>query len=227
MKLDTYSDPADIYTARGSEVNPNRPYFTGDVFRASSAPEGELGDMSMIVAHPCSFRVGSQLAERVLVVRVESTQKVGPGAWQTGYFDRMPLPNLDGAGTWIGIFSELSQAPTSELLGATRIACLSEIGINILQQRLTYHLTRTEIPTHIFNQAFSHTLEEADLLEDWTDGLGSKGWDRAASALAFETFMRAGDPSMQDQLLDAQRRSSVRAACKAEAKRLAAGAPTT
>jgi len=223
VSLDTYTDAGSLYTARTGEVNANRPTFTGDVFRNMAIPGVQQEGLAMIVAHPCSFRKGAgQLNQRVLVTTVEPVQKVGRNAWTKGLFDRMPLPDLDGDGMWAAHFGGIGHASTSDFRTPNRFACLSEIGINILQQRLTFHLTRVEIPTRTFNEAFAHTLVEADLLEDWTDTLFRVGWPQTAAAAAFEDFIRSGEHRLQDELLDPQRRSHVRTACTREAKRLAA-----
>ncbi|MDQ6782704.1 MAG: hypothetical protein M3063_04535 [Actinomycetota bacterium] len=143
-------------------------------------------------------------------------------AWTKRFFDRMPLPDLEGDDFRAAHFNDVGQAVTSDLGAARRVACLSEVGINILQQRLTFHLTRVEVPTNLFNQEFAHTMEEADLLEDWVDTLTDAGWSKASAEIRFETFLRSRTPTLRDELLDAQARSHVRTACRREAVRLVA-----
>ncbi len=115
----------------------------------------------------------------------------------------------------------VGRALTGDLLDGERIACLSAFGVNMLQQRLTCHLTRADVPTADFNTAFSHTFDEADLLEEWADTLVDAGWTQPAAAAEFETLMRDGEPSLQARLLDAQQRSPVRRACRQKATELA------
>lgn len=155
------------------------------------------------------------------VARVGQVTKQGANAWRSGFFDRMPLTDLDGDGYWAGYLNMIGRSLTSELLQVERIVCLSEFGVNMLQQRLTCHLTRAVIPTATFNEAFSHTFEEADLLENWTDTLIAAGWTQTMATTEFESFLRAGDPSLQTRLLDAQQRSSVRRDCRHKATALA------
>lgn len=225
MNLDTYDSPDGLYSARGGEVNPNRPVFTGDVFRDVAIPGVQAEGMALVVAHPCSFRVGEgQLAERLLAARVEPTAKQGPNAWRNGFLDRMPLTDLDGTGYWVGHLDKIGRSLTADLLETERMACLSEFGVNMLQQRLTCHMTRVEIPTATFNEAFAHTFDEAHLLEEWTDTLVVVGWTQTKAAEEFETFLREGTPSLQAKLLDAQQRSSVRRACRQKATELALAA---
>lgn len=167
MNLDTFNDPEELYRARGTDVNLNRPLFTGDVLRNVAIPGSQDGGMALILAHPCSFRrAEGKLAERILVAAVREAPRQGGNAWTRGFLDRMPLPDLDGVGFWAAYFEDMGRADTNTLLRTDRLACLSDVGVNMLQQRLTCHLTRVEVPTHQFNQAFSHTYEEADLLED-------------------------------------------------------------
>lgn len=225
MSLDTYSTPDELYLCRGEEVNNNRPLFTGDVFAPLSVAGLDEPSMVMVVAHPCSFRAGAVLADRVLVAAVRPSPTHGPGAWSRGLFDRAPLPDLQGQGCWAAHLDEIARAPSGELERADRIACLSEIGINILQQRLTHHLTRAEIPTSQFNQAFAHTLEEADLLEEWLDILTGAEWDKTDATAAFDTLLGSGDPPLRQQLREPQRRATIRTRCRREATVLAGKGP--
>ena len=54
------------------------------------------------------------------------------------------MPDLDGDGLWVAHLDLLGRATTADLLATQRVACLSESGVNMLQQRLTFHLTRAE-----------------------------------------------------------------------------------
>jgi len=220
VTLDTYADPSRLYAARGDEVNPNRPLFTGDIFAEIPVPGMDDAEMVLILAHPCSFRAGIALTPRVLVASVRTVPKQGAGAWTKGFFNRMPLPELAGDDFWAAHLDDVGQAATVDLHTSTRIACLSEIGINMLQQRLTFHLTRAEIPTDLFNQAFAHTLEEADLLEEWIDTLAENGWSNAEATSRFDDFIRSGAPTLQVELLQPQARSHVRMQCRREAERI-------
>jgi hypothetical protein len=55
---------------------------------------------------------------------------------------------------------------------------------------------------------------EADLLEEWNGALIDAGYPIEEATERFEQFIRSGDPSHQQQLLDPPRRASVRVACK-------------
>lgn len=104
-----------------------------------------------------------------------------------------------------------------------RLACLSVPGINLLQQRLIWHLTRFEVETFRLHEAFAHTFEEADLLEEWNDVVLDGGVTEAEATVLFEEFIRAdlgNGRTLQKGLRDPQRRSSVRSAVRAEARRV-------
>jgi hypothetical protein len=226
VSLDTYESAGDLYLARGDDVNPNRPVFTGDVFRDVAIPGVQDKGMGLVVAHPCSFRIGDgQLAERILSARVEPIAKQGSRAWARMFFDRMPLTELEGEGSYFAAhLDKVGRSAAIDLLASERLACLSAFGVNMLQQRLTFYLTRAEIPTPTFNEAFGHTFEEADLLEEWTDTLIDAGQTKEEAAAKFEAFVREGSPSLQAQLRDPQRRSAVRRACRGKASELAKAA---
>ena len=90
---------------------------------------------------------------------------------------------------------------------------LSEPGINQLQQRLVFHQTRLVVPTTTFQEAFDHTYEEAELLENWSTDLGEFDSDPAAS---FDTWIREGSPSRQERLLNYADRAPIRRELRAE-----------
>lgn len=225
MSLATYTDPGELYLARGEEVNINRPLFTGDVLLGLPVPGVQDDGLAIVVAHPCSMRgPAGMLLDRTLVAAVRSHDKVSHKAWPDGFFDRLPLPDLGAQGYCVAWLDQVGRAATEDVLGAVRLACLSEFGINMLQQRLTFQLTRAAIPTFQFHEAFAHTVIEADLLEDWTDTLTESGRSVAEAITLFEEFIRRDTPSLQAQLLDPERRAAVRSACIREARAIVADA---
>jgi hypothetical protein len=199
-----------LFLARGEEVNPYRPIFTGDVFQPST------GGCVIVLAHPCTFRgAGAQLAESVLVAEVHLMSSPPPTAkWRSGYFRQMPLPELDHQ-YQAADFSSINSIATVTLDLDKRIACLSQFGVNLLQQRLVFHLTRFVASTRDLDVAFSHTYAEAELLEDWVEAQSSKGIDVPDATTAFEKrirepFSNENRSSLQDCLKDPQMRSLVR-----------------
>ena len=227
MSLETFEKPGDLYLARGDDINPLRPLFTGDVVADVAIPGVQDGDMAVVVAHPCSMRgKDAQLAPRVLVAAVAAGGKTGPAAWAKGNFGLMPLPDLLEAGKlWVARLDDIGKALTADIVAGVRVACLSPFGVNLLQQRFIFRLTRHEVPTFLLQEASAHVFEEADLLEEWSDTVCAAGVSQERAAASFETFLRGdrgGGNTLQGDLRDAQRRSSVRTACRTEAARVAA-----
>ena len=145
MSLETYAVAADLYLARGQDVNSSRPAFTGDVFASVPIPGVQDSGMAIIVAHPCTMRgPQARMRERVLVAAVREHVPVLREAWRKGYYGLMPLPELINGNLHVGQFDELGKALTVDLTTDKRVACLSEYGVNLLQQRLIWHLTRLE-----------------------------------------------------------------------------------
>lgn len=206
MTLETWADPNHLYRARGDEVEPNRPLFTGDVLDDVPIPGVQDAGRAIVVAHPCAMRAGPTLAERVLVAAVEPAGATNPNQWASGFFDRMPLPELRGD-FHVAWLDRVGRAATADLLSTTRVACLTPVGVNLLQQRLVFHMTRFSIPTSQLWEAFGNTYEEADMLEEWLEDVDDVGQQTAA----FEAWIREGEPSRQIRLRDPQQRASVRA----------------
>lgn len=222
MNLEPAANPFQLYAATGPDVNPCRPFFTGDVFSQVEIP-GVGRSPAIVIGHPCSFRGrNGRLAERTPVAMVERHAGVPARGWSKGYFNRMPLPGLPLEGDFhVAWLDRFGLALTSDLSATSRVACLSHAGINQLQQRLVFHQTRLDIPTAMFHQAFDHTYEEAELLEDWSTELAHTEADTAAS---FESWIRGGDPDRQSLLRDPQHRAHVRRSMRAEITRRKADA---
>lgn len=220
MSLDTWEVPDRLYLARGDEISPYRPLFTGDVLDDLPIPGVQDNGPGIVFAHPCSMRGrDAQLVDRVLMAAVATHDAVPARRWTDGYLDRLPLPELRGpdAPFEVGWPDRVGRAERDRVLAASRIACLSTVGVNMLQQRLVCTLTRVEIPTAVFWEAFGHTFEEADLLEDWTEALASAALHPGDAAAAFETWIRAN--ARQERLKDAQQPALIRAEMRAELRR--------
>lgn len=216
MSLEPAADPERLYLAVGDDVNDARPIFTGDIFREIEIP-GVGTAPAIVIAHPCSIR-GREgaLQDRIPVAAVAEHQSHPAKNWSSGFYDRMPLPGLPLDGPFhVAKLAMFGLASTNELVGAERVGCLSEPGINQLQQRLVFHLTRLEVPASKFQEAFDHTYEEAELLENWATDLADIDDQPAAS---FETWIREGSPSRQERLLDHAERAPVRRELRDEVK---------
>ena len=218
MGLSGWETPTSLYLARGDEVSKFRPLFTGDVFHGVKVPGVEDADGLMLVAHPCAMRAGPILSKSILAVAVRKHAAQAPSHWSKGFFNRMPLPDLhdDGDSFHVGWLEQMASVATEQLEQGTRIACLSTVGVNLLQQRLIFHLTRLEVETSTLWTAFSHTYEESDLLEEWIEGLHNVD---PAPAESFDLWLRDGSPTRQDRIKDVQYRSQVRVEMRAEIAR--------
>lgn len=221
-KLECPDTADELYWARGSDVSATRPMLTGDVFRGLAIPGIESpATYAAVMTHPCSMRRGSQLVARMLVASVRTYSSMSadprPSQW-AGHGRVMPLPDLTEDGSHYAIFfEELGQVATSDLLerqnSAGRVACLSPLGINLLQQRFANYLTRWVIPTVELNEVSEPVLVEAELLEEWTTEAVDAGIDGNLASEAFERFIRndhvSGRPR-QELLKDRQSRSTIR-----------------
>jgi hypothetical protein len=232
LSLETFEKPGDLYLARGEDVNPLRPLFTGDVVANLAIPGVQEVGMAAVVAHPCSMRgKEAQLEPRVLVAAVAESGKIGRTAWAGGNFALMPLPDLVETGQLcVARLDDIGKALTADIMAGVRVACLSPFGVNLLQQRFIWRLTRHQVPTYLLQEVSAHVFEEADLLEEWSDTVCAAGASPEQAAASFEAFVRAdrgGGSTLQGDLRDPQRRSTVRSACRAEAESVAEKSSST
>ncbi|MFI1842954.1 hypothetical protein ACH439_12605 [Streptomyces microflavus] len=223
QELEAPGSPSDLYRSLGADVEPCRPYLTGDVFSGveTVGPDGvgKKRDVA-IIQHPCALRTnGVDLAPQLLVVKVQQHPPVDD--W-TKYTKLMPLPDLHPEATsprkrhWAAMFDSLYLV-TPHQLGDNRIACLSEAGINLLLQRWVHHSSRATVATHTFEGANSHVFEEADLIEDWSVervGHGLKREDAAAECVAWLREDQGEGETRQRQLRVRQQRSAIRSAMR-------------
>lgn len=218
MSLAPALEPTKLYSAREPEVNEYRPLFTGDIFTDIDIPGvGKLP--AMIIGHPCSMRGrNGALADQIPVAAIKAHEQVPKENWATGFYNRMPLEGLPLDEPFHAAHLDLfGLSHTTDILDADRIACLSHLGINQLQQRLVFHQTRLEVPTGNFQQAFDHTYEEADLLEEWSTDLSEVQEDPVAS---FEKWVQQGNPSRQSLLETPEQRAPIRSEMRKEIQRL-------
>jgi len=177
----------------------------------------------MVVTHPCTMRgKGGLLRPRLLMGRVSPTGTVKL-PWE-GNFKSLPLPALipsHSGGHWALNFEDIGSV-RSELLNLDdRVACLDDLGVLLLQQRHTHHLTRYVVETEVLYEQSAPVLVEAELLEEWLsvalDGLDGEEWvsTQRQETIAFDDFLS----SMRDQLKDSSRRAAVRRIIRQEVER--------
>jgi hypothetical protein len=219
--LDRPAEIDDLYLARGSEVSPYRPILPGDIF--SHVEIGGLGpqDLVIVVSHPCTMRAGAKLKSRLQAARVRNDdQTVSLDDWKKGHFRVMPLPELIAdLGHFSAVLEEIGIVQSDELKLDQRKACLSEPGIYLLQQRQIFCQSRARIGLDTLAGASQHVLEEADLLEEWSEKLAVDTSDDAlvAAAEEFDSFL--GEPaaaSLRSKLELPHERPGVRRAVRTE-----------
>ena len=94
MTLATYTEAEELYLARGDEVNPNRPRFTGDVTADVPIPGVQDGGPAVVLAHPCAIRGSSgRLLDRMLMAAVIPHQQVSRKQRRTGSSIACPSQN--------------------------------------------------------------------------------------------------------------------------------------
>lgn len=207
-----------LYRARGEEVVAHRPLFTGDVFERTEiqAFDGTAKRKNVIIVqHPCAMRTnGVDLAPQLLVAEVRKHRMLSIGQWE-GYGKLMPLPDLfpafdSGRRHQAAFFDALYLVAPSSL--TTRVACLSQLGVNLLMQRWVHHNSRVVVPSWKYNEATTGVYEEADLIEEWCDNQLMLGASvESATADCVSWLREEVDGSRRQELLDdPQSRSTVR-----------------
>ena len=214
--------PESLYRARGDEVSPQRPIFTGDVFIGAEVyalSECKTKDI-MLLQHPCSLRTnGIDLHPRLLVAELRRHKIIEN--W-TGNTANMPLAELLVAFTsnrrhQAAFFDELYFAGPDQVTPERRVACLSPHGVNLLLQRWVFHNTRVVVPTPEFQKVSGGPYEEADLTEEWVDERVDSGLevrDAMGEALTWLREPVGSGLRRQDLLEDPQERSSIRRAMR-------------
>jgi hypothetical protein len=227
--------PDEVYLARGEEVSAERPAFTGDVYSGVPVISPSTGDTKnqtvILLQHPCAFRSdGVNLADGLAAAIVRPHPVVQD--WKT-HGKLMPLPVLrpeveSAKRNQAALFDDLRVVRRVDLeQSATRIACLSQEGVDLLLQRWVNHNSRVVVPTHTLDQVVSGPFEEADLVEEWCVEAASFGAPLDTAASECLAWLRAdiGNGETRQTLLEQPRlRSRVRRESSAELKsRAAAG----
>lgn len=166
--LESPVQPDDLYKYRG-RVPLTRPIFQGDVFEV--ADHACLPDTRRvaILTHPCSMREGVKLRDRITIAHVSTTSSLVPLPWK-GHYRIMPLPHLDKSDLfWQINFTEVHTIRSDTLKTDKRIACLEDMGINLLQQRYIFYLTRYVVETDTLYESSANVITEIDLMEEWID----------------------------------------------------------
>lgn len=212
-----------LYRARGNDIEKARPFFTGDVFTDLQLP-GSTGTTKarsvIILQHPCSMRTdGVNLAWQILVAEVKDRKPIDEQGWVNGNYNLMPLPDINPeannksrnqAANFDNLYTIAPNLMTS------RIASLSPFGVNLLLQRWVHYNSRVVVPTDTFHEQTVAFYEEADLIEEWCEGLGSA--DLQAETQACLDWLRTDrdGSTFQEMLKNKQSRSTIRQAMRKE-----------
>ncbi len=213
-ELECPASASDLYLAASpEEVEAARPVLTGDVFPGVTVPGADGEGLAIVLTHPCSMRVdGVRLTKRLIMVRVAPGEEIRFNRWRTGYFKVMPLPGLTGA-HHSARFDEMGLVESAALPTTERVACMTPYGVNLLQQRFIWYLTRFLVPTYRLGEASDAVFEEADMEEEWVAHAIDKGEDPGKAAQAFHDWIRSSDESganRQHQIKAPQRRAGLR-----------------
>lgn len=225
--LDRPESADDLYLDRGDPTEPWRPIMQGDVFTGVVIPHARDHEAIQITTHPCTMRGAQGRLKPVLqAAPVVNYQQVPLENWRTGHLRVLPLPDLQGADSAprAALFDQVGLFLTDELDLDRRLACLSDEGILLLQQRFVCCLTRVNLKLSTLDVASRHVLEEAELLEEWNETLArprvGDGEDLASvledEAAEFDALLSAGDPQLRLGLLDPATRAQVRRAVRQE-----------
>jgi len=122
-------------------------------------------------------------------------------------------PARNGVGHHAGLFTSLHLATPDALESATRAACLSLLGVNILLQRWVYHNSRVVVPTRRYNDVVGAQYEEADGIEEWCATRMGHGVDLSSATREADGWLSSdgGSGISRRRLLEnPQYRSSIR-----------------
>lgn len=208
---------ATLYRARGSDVVEQRPVFTGDVFVNVVVLGDDLPKDVMVLQHPCAIRVdGVALVPRLLVAEVNPLSIVKPSLWPVGYYKQLPLAELrpdHSTQDYAASFAKPHLVTSEALAAESRIACLSQRGVNLLLQRWVHHNSRVVVPTQRYQDVSAAQFEEADMVEDWCIDRADDGVGTAEATREIDDWLSWRDDagvSRRDRLMDDQSRSSLR-----------------
>lgn len=217
-----------LYLYRADEVVSERPVQTGDVFDGVEIPGLDDGPgIAVVLNHPCSMRSnGVDLVERLQLARVTAYQEVPLNAWQRHHQRVMPLPDLIDGAHYAVQYSDFGLVRSGTLDLNRRVACMDPLGINLLQQRFIWYVSRFFAPTSKLHQSCVGAFVEIDLMEEWNAGWAAAGLPNAEAGEAFHKWIRDDDGSgrtRQQSLAEEQQRAPLRRSMRAHLRELSGG----
>lgn len=213
---DEAPDWESLYRARGDEVTRHRPVFTGDVFFGVPVlGEAKTKDV-IVLQHPCAMRKdGVTLMPTLLVAELAGTSVVMPSAW-SGNYKWLPLTELQAKNKpkhCTAFLHKVHLVNSAEINVDKRIACMSQVGVNLLMQRWVHHNSRVVIPTSDYQKMSAPQFEEADLAEDWCIDREEDGVSIVDAFNEIDEWLSQADEnglSRRELLNEEQQRSAVR-----------------
>lgn len=173
--LDAPNTAGELYEARADEVTIARPILQGDVFKDVSLPGLDDGsNCAIVLSHACSMRQGTKLRDRITMARVEqASEQLSLSEWPRKFFYVMPLPELTGSEdndySYRADFNQVTSVRSETLERSKRIACLSDLGLQLMLQRQVYHYTRVYIDLPTIHRELASVLTEIELCQDWVE----------------------------------------------------------
>lgn len=217
-ELEVPDDTDALALARGDEVNPLRPLFTGDVITDVEVPMlGDSPGAIAILSHPCAMRRGADLAT-VLHVAPVTAYQADHSVWKS-HFRVMPLGPTAGFPNAAIRLDQMTLVRSDSLEADRRAFCASRPAINLLRQRLVHHLTRVIVDTHTFDAESAPAHEEIDLMEDWLEQAATASVGVTDASAHFHEWIRGADGAIarQDRLKEPQAVAGIRRAARAAA----------
>ncbi|MBT2551266.1 hypothetical protein [Arthrobacter sp. ISL-65] len=164
------------------------------------------------------------LVSRLLVAEVRESSLIPFGGWK-GNYRLMPLPELyDDGNHFAAHLHEPYLVPEEALQPHNRVACMSQVGVNLLLQRWVHHNSRVVVPTYDYQLVTVAQFEEADLIEEWCDERAENSAEFATETAAAHQWLRGDSTNAgkrwQNLLEDAQTRATVRTAMRRHLKEL-------
>lgn len=199
-ELNAPDDPNDLWII---DVPTHRMLMQGDVILTEAGPV-------CVVAHACSMRRGPDLHDTQAVASVRNHK----ASWR-GHYDWMPMPEapIPGFSNSAACIRQISSPSTKSLLNGNRVAAMTDTGIQLLQQRMVYHLSRVIIDLVELAEHSAPILAEVDLHEEWVTDLGK------AAEPEFHRFLDADDRKLRKWLIEVHTRPQAIKAVRQEIRR--------
>lgn len=202
------------------------PLMQGDVFTDVALPGvGSTTGLVQVVMHPCSMRKGAGLSERITVAPISTHSTINANTWKR-YARIMPLPDLREDGhDYATEMVDISSVAATELCLQNRVASLSNLGIQILQQRIIYFHTRLKVDLPTLQEQSAPILTEAELQADWVEtALDNKAESDLDDVIAksgieqFHAWLDEGNRERRGRLQRSTEHADLRREARAEAK---------